>query len=100
MLIFLRDTIVKLMSRSARGKGKKIPLQVYIYKGHDRCVVYIESGDGEKIINEIQIFQDARWVSPPEAVWRIYEFSLNEMQPPVINLQLHLPDNQAGTKIN
>ncbi|KAG5588792.1 hypothetical protein H5410_049226 [Solanum commersonii] len=63
----------------------------YIYKGHDRCAVYVQSDDGENVIDEIQAFQDARWVSPPEALWRIYEFNLTEMQPAVINLQLHLP---------
>ncbi|KAH0715308.1 hypothetical protein KY284_008213 [Solanum tuberosum] len=46
-------------------------------------------------IDEIRIFQDACWVSPPEAMWRIYEFTLSEMQPAVINLQLHLPGKQA-----
>nr|XP_016462367.1 PREDICTED: uncharacterized protein LOC107785554 [Nicotiana tabacum] len=71
-------------------------LYKYIYKGHDRCVVYIESGDGETIIHEIQSFQDARWVSPPEALWRIYEFHISEMQYPVINLQLHLPDKHSA----
>ncbi|XP_049350419.1 uncharacterized protein LOC125815062 [Solanum verrucosum] len=70
-------------------------LYKYIYKGHDKCAVYIESDEGEKFIDEIRSFQDARWVSPPEAMWRIYEFTLSEMQPAVINLQLHLPGKQA-----
>ncbi|KAG5630573.1 hypothetical protein H5410_002290 [Solanum commersonii] len=43
-------------------------LYKYIYKGHDRCAVYVQSDDGEKVIDEIQPFQDARWVSPPEAL--------------------------------
>ncbi|XP_070022215.1 uncharacterized protein [Nicotiana sylvestris] len=71
-------------------------LYKYIYKGHDRCAVYIESDDGEKVVDEIQIFQNTRWVSLPEALWRIYEFNLSEMQPPVITLQLHLPDRQTA----
>lgn len=71
-------------------------LYKYIYKGHDKCAVYVESDDGEKFIDEIQNFQDARWVTAPEALWRIYEFNLSEMQPPVINLQLHLPNKQSG----
>ncbi|KAG5586051.1 hypothetical protein H5410_046485 [Solanum commersonii] len=40
-------------------------------------------------------FQDARWVSPPESMWRIYEFNLTEIQPVVINLQLHFLGKQA-----
>ncbi|XP_070056549.1 uncharacterized protein [Nicotiana tomentosiformis] len=50
----------------------------------------------KKSVDEIQNFQDARWVSPPEALWRIYEFHPSEMQPSVINLELHLPDRQTG----
>ncbi|XP_016462003.2 uncharacterized protein LOC107785255 [Nicotiana tabacum] len=68
---------------------------IYKYKGHDRYDVYVESDDGEKVVDEIQNFQDARWMSPPEALWRIYEFNLSEIKPPVINLQLHLPDRQT-----
>nr|XP_009626438.1 uncharacterized protein LOC104117138 [Nicotiana tomentosiformis] len=49
----------------------------------------------KKSVDEIQNFQDARWVSPPEALWRIYEFHPSEMQPSVINLELHLPDRQT-----
>ncbi|XP_015160729.1 uncharacterized protein [Solanum tuberosum] len=75
-------------------------LYKYIYKGHDRCAVYVQSDDGENVIDEIQTFQDVRWVSPPEALWRIYEFNLTEMQPAVINLQLHLPGKHSGTHIN
>lgn len=58
----------------------------YIYKGHDRCVEYIESDDGEKVVDEIKNFQDTRWVSPPEALWSIYDFNLIEMLPAVFNL--------------
>ncbi|XP_047258751.1 uncharacterized protein LOC124890949, partial [Capsicum annuum] len=57
-------------------------LYKYIYKGHDRCAVYLEMDDGEKLIDEIRNFQDARWVTALEALWRIYEFNLSEMQPP------------------
>ena len=44
--------------------------------------------------DEIKDFQKGRWVSPPEAFWRIYEFKLNEMTPAVYTLQVHLPDQQ------
>ncbi|KAG5581278.1 hypothetical protein H5410_051905 [Solanum commersonii] len=71
-------------------------LYKFINKGHDRCAVYVESDDGEKAIDEIQIFQDAQWVSPSKVLWRIYEFNLSEMQPPVINLQLHLLRKHSG----
>lgn len=53
----------------------------------------------EKMVDEIKSFQDECWVSWPEALWRIYEFNLSEMQLVVINLQLHLPGKQAGNYI-
>ena len=70
-------------------------LYEYIYKGHDKIAVYIAQDDRDNIINEIKQFQDARLVSPQEAIWRIFQFELNEMSHPVINLQLHLPNKQA-----
>ncbi|XP_073138699.1 uncharacterized protein [Henckelia pumila] len=51
----------------------------------------------EPYIDEIKTFQDARWVSAPEAMWRIFEFDLNEIFPVVINLPLHLPNQQCVT---
>ncbi|KAJ9557872.1 hypothetical protein OSB04_012486 [Centaurea solstitialis] len=66
----------------------------YIYKGHDRQAVTIDpDGDGG-VINEIKRFQDARYVSPPEAIWRIFSFRLSHIQPSVISLQIHLPNQQ------
>ena len=74
-------------------------LYKYTYKGHDRCEVCVKSDDGENIIDEIKTLQDARWVSLHEALWRIYEFNLTEMQPTVINLQLHFLGKHSGTHI-
>ena len=65
----------------------------YVYKGHDKQVVHIDS-DGEQVINEIKKYQDARYVSPPEAMWRIYGFPLSQIYPHVMSLQLHLPNKQ------
>ena len=67
-------------------------LYKYIYKEHDRVAVYISHDDDNKGIDEIRDYQDARWVSTQEALWRIYDFKLNEIYPPVINLQFHLPN--------
>jgi len=66
----------------------------YIYKGHDRASVAMrEAGkeDGNGNIDEIKQYRDARWVTPPEALWRIYGFDLSKNYPPVQQLQLHLP---------
>ncbi|XP_012837726.1 PREDICTED: uncharacterized protein LOC105958267 [Erythranthe guttata] len=72
-------------------------LYKYIYKGHDRVAVHISHNDEEMVIDEIKQFQDARWVSAQEAMWRIFEFNLNEIYPAVINLPLHLPNQQSVT---
>ena len=36
-------------------------LYKYIYKGHDRVVVYIANSNDHILVDEIQQFQDARW---------------------------------------
>ena len=67
----------------------------YIYKGHDRASVAVRESDKEDEkgnIDEIKQYRGARWVTPPEALWRIYGFDLSKVHPPVKQLQLHLPD--------
>uniref|UniRef100_A0A453CJQ1 ATP-dependent DNA helicase n=1 Tax=Aegilops tauschii subsp. strangulata TaxID=200361 RepID=A0A453CJQ1_AEGTS len=44
----------------------------YIYKGHDRASVSIDEVDSDRNIDEIKQYRDSRWVTPPEALWRIY----------------------------
>lgn len=65
-------------------------LYKYIYKGHDKIHYRLVSSTPDQIIDEIEQFQSARWVSPPEAIWRIYRFPIHEMSPAVLSLQLHL----------
>jgi hypothetical protein len=43
-------------------------------------------------IDEIKQYRDAQWVTPLEALWRIYGFDLSKNHAPVQQLQLHLPD--------
>nr|GEX62219.1 ATP-dependent DNA helicase PIF1-like [Tanacetum cinerariifolium] len=62
-------------------------------KGHDKQVVNVDK-DGDQVVNEINRFQDARYVSPLEAMWRIYGFPLSNIYPSVMSLQVHLPNNQ------
>eukprot|EP00267_Zea_mays_P028013 XP_008657432.1 ATP-dependent DNA helicase PIF1-like [Zea mays] len=52
-----------------------------------------ENGD----VDEIQQYRDARWVTPPEALWRIYGFELSQNSPSVMQLQLHLPNMHMVT---
>jgi hypothetical protein len=66
----------------------------YIYKGHDRAYVVVrENGkkDANENVDEITDYKEARWVGPPEAMWRIYGFDLHQCHPPVLALQCHLP---------
>ncbi|XP_028126342.1 uncharacterized protein LOC114323072 [Camellia sinensis] len=72
-------------------------LYKYIYKGHDKIAFHIVQENQSEIIDEIRQFQSARWISPPEAMWRIYAFSLNDIYPSVIHLQIHLEHQQFVT---
>ncbi|XP_071921805.1 uncharacterized protein [Coffea arabica] len=69
----------------------------YIFKGHDLISFKIISDDSRANVDEIREFQQGRWISPPEAFWRIFEFRLNEMTPAVYTLQVHLPGQQLIT---
>ena len=67
----------------------------YIYKGHDRASVAVREADkedNEGNIDEIKQYRDARWVTPPKALWRIYGFDISDRSPSVLSLQLHLPN--------
>ncbi|XP_076928046.1 uncharacterized protein LOC143591854 [Bidens hawaiensis] len=69
----------------------------YIYKGHDKQVIEINPDNETAVINEIRDFQDAWYISPPEVMWRIFSFPLSQISPPVLPLQLHLPNHQTVT---
>ncbi|XP_027151929.1 uncharacterized protein LOC113751983 [Coffea eugenioides] len=66
----------------------------YICKGHDRISFLINSDNPNNQIDEIQQYQAAQWVSQPEAVWRLFRFSMGEIKPAIIHLQSHLPNFQ------
>nr|XP_027082380.1 uncharacterized protein LOC113704703 [Coffea arabica] len=69
-------------------------LYKYVFKGHDLVSFKVVTDAGPPDIDEITEFQKGRYISPPEAFWRIYEFRLNEMTPSVYTLQVHLPNQQ------
>jgi hypothetical protein len=72
-------------------------LYKYVYKGHDQTSFNIDIPNAEGNIDEIKRFVDARWITPPEAMWRIFGFKLYENHPSVLPLPLHLPDMQMVT---
>jgi hypothetical protein len=61
----------------------------YVYKGHDR--ITMEFGT---CTDEIKQYLDACYVSSCEALWRLYLFPMQEHTPPIVRLQVHLPDQQ------
>ncbi|KAG7985545.1 hypothetical protein I3843_03G030800 [Carya illinoinensis] len=72
-------------------------LYKYIYKGHDRVAFNLVSEQSTQQIDEIERFQSARWIAPPEAVWRIFGFIINEVHPAVYSLHLHLENQHQVT---
>jgi hypothetical protein len=75
-------------------------LYKYVYKGHDRINFSVLTHETEKNVDEISAYQSARWISPPEAMWRIFSFNLSEMCPTVYSLQLHIENHQQVTYNN
>lgn len=43
----------------------------YVHKGYDCADLNIQVEGGEVIKDEIRTFQDARYVSAPQAIWRL-----------------------------
>jgi len=72
-------------------------LYKYVYKGHDRASFLVEANQQEQdgVINEIRQYRDARYISPPEAVHRIFDFPLFAVYPSVLQLQLYLQGMQS-----
>ncbi|XP_059288087.1 uncharacterized protein LOC132041391 [Lycium ferocissimum] len=66
----------------------------YICKGHDKIAFHIHNNDTDIEIDEIKEYRSARWVSPPEATWHLFGFPINEINPTVYHLQLHLKGQQ------
>ncbi|XP_071697343.1 uncharacterized protein [Rutidosis leptorrhynchoides] len=78
----------------------------YLNKGPDRATIVIQenisnTGDtqSEKIVevDEIKNYLDCRYLSPCEAVWRMFSFDIHYSKPSVIKLSYHLPNQQTIT---
>jgi len=69
-------------------------LYKYLYKGPDTAHFAIEEdiqNDEPVPLDEIRDYQKARYLSAPEAAWRILNFEVTRKEPSVINLPIHLP---------
>nr|CAD1824599.1 unnamed protein product [Ananas comosus var. bracteatus] len=69
----------------------------YVNKGHDRVTAafYQSTSESEHLQDEIKMYYDCRYVSPCEAVWRIFGFDINYREPPVERLSFHLQNEQT-----
>ena len=63
----------------------------YVHKGNDQAVYSLENLEGP---DEIQQFQEARYVGSTEAAYRIFGFPMHEHFPTVIQLAVHLENGQ------
>ncbi|XP_058724141.1 uncharacterized protein LOC131595711 [Vicia villosa] len=64
----------------------------YINKGSDRISAVIAPTDSTKEghVDEIKQYLDFRYVSPSEACWRIFSYSIHGRKPAVERLFFHL----------
>ncbi|XP_019166702.1 PREDICTED: uncharacterized protein LOC109162455 [Ipomoea nil] len=71
----------------------------YVNKGHDRVTTefYKTSNDSDvgKSVDEINMYDDCRYISPCEAVWRLFGFDIQLRAPSVERLSFHLPNQQS-----
>ncbi|SAL95592.1 hypothetical protein, partial, partial [Absidia glauca] len=67
----------------------------YVTKGSDRSIFGLvnQSNRGEDI-DQIDDYQNARYIGPCEAIWRILKYQVQLHTPPVFRLDLHLPGEQ------
>ncbi|XP_057416850.1 uncharacterized protein LOC130711305 [Lotus japonicus] len=71
----------------------------YINKGVDRVTMSMSvqqpNKDKYEDVDEIKQYYDCRYLSPCEALWRIFSFEVHVKWPPVKNLIYHLPKKQV-----
>lgn len=71
----------------------------YINKGHDHVTASFYQSNEDKetvqIVDEIKMYYDCRYISPCEAVWRIFGFDIQYRDPAVERLSFHLPNEQS-----
>ena len=68
----------------------------YIYKGHDQADVQLQvvTPQADQQRDEVETFIATRYVSAPEAMWRILAFRIDDSNYTVVRLTVHLPGQQ------
>ncbi|XP_010480490.1 PREDICTED: uncharacterized protein LOC104759239 [Camelina sativa] len=80
----------------------------YVTKGVDKATIVVEKntgsteGDGTsnkntEDVDEIRKYQECRYLSACEVMWRIFAFDIHYSQPALLRLSLHLRDQQPVT---
>lgn len=70
-------------------------LYKYVYKGHDCAAMRLRHNDDNNLqTDELDKFLNCRYVSPPEAMWRLHERPLYHKSHTIERLPIHLPDQQ------
>nr|GEX23127.1 helicase [Tanacetum cinerariifolium] len=73
---------------------------------HDRATISIQenvkadantASDQIMVVDEIKNYLNCQFLSPCKAVWRIFSFDINYAYPTVMQLNCHLPDQNAIT---
>ncbi|KAF7817106.1 ATP-dependent DNA helicase PIF1 [Senna tora] len=71
----------------------------YVSKGHDKVTAKLSNSASnvanQENVDEIQTYYDCRYISPCEAVWRIFGFDINFREPSVERLPFYLPNQQG-----
>ena len=66
----------------------------YVYKGHD-CANIEVTESNEFDHDEVSMYLDARYISAPEAYWRLSEYKMHDKSHSIVRLALHLPNQQS-----
>ena len=70
------------------GVGYLKYMHKYVHKGYDAAEVSVTN-------DEIQTFLNCRYVSAPEAAFRLCEFPMHKKSHKVMRLSIHLPNKQS-----
>lgn len=67
----------------------------YIFKGFDCANIAITSDGNQQLTHdEVTNYINCRYVSAPEAIWRLREHKMHDRSHKVMRLPVHLPDQQ------
>ncbi len=70
-------------------------LYKYVCKGSDRVIATLSNGEKKDITHdEVERHHNSKYIPASKAYWRLYEFKMANIYPPVYKLPLHLENQQ------